>query len=269
MKNDMDWESWKMKTQNLSSLRGHTMAVLHRMQLGIVFLGLFIAGSFPVYAQEDVGATGQALEDVEFVSLPGDRVQVKLSLSGTQEVEEPLSFTIDNPARIALDFTATTSNIARKIPIGMGIARSINAVEAKGRTRVVLNLVRMVQYETRVDGPDFYIILGSDVVMGTSPAVADGESGEEGEIVHQVIEAQHEIKNIDFRRGKKGEAHIVVTLSNPATPVNITEEGGNVVLDFLGAALPDEFIRRLDVIILQRLLPPSIVLWRKVMLDWL
>jgi len=236
-----------MKTQNLSSLRGHTMEVLRRMQLGIVFVGLFIVGSFPVYAEE-VGATVQALEDVEFVSLPGDRVQVKLSLSGTPEVEEPLSFTIDNPARIALDFPGTTSNIARKIPIGMGIARSINAVEAKGRTRVVLNLVRMVPYETRVDGQDFYIILGSDAVTGAAPAMADSEPGEGGEAVHQVIERQHEIKNIDFRRGKKGEAHIIVTLSNPATPVNITEEGGNVVLDFLGAKLPDEFIRRLDVI---------------------
>jgi len=236
-----------MKTQNLSSLRGHSMAVLHRMQLGIVFVGLFIIGSFPVYAQE-VGATGQALEDVEFVSLSGDRVQVKLSLSGTSEVKQPLSFTIDNPARIALDFSGTTSNIARKIPIGMGIARSINAVEAKGRTRVVLNLVRMVPYETRVDGQDFYIILGSDAVTSPASAVADRESGEEGEAVHQVIEHLHEIKNIDFRRGKKGEAHIIVTLSNPTTPVNITEEGGNVVLDFLGAALPEEFIRRLDVI---------------------
>ncbi len=236
-----------MMTRSLSRYKGDMMDLLRRSRLGMAFLGLLLMGSMPVYAMEETGVP-QVLEDVGFVSLPGDRVQIRLSLSGVAEVANPLSFTIDNPARIALDFPNTTSKVAKSVPIGMGIARSINAVEAKGRTRVVLNLVRMVQYETRVDGGDFYIILGSDAVKTVAPTLDDDKSKEKGEVVHKVVEKLHAIKNIDFRRGKKGEAHIIVTLSDPTTPVNITEESGNVVLDFLDASLPEEFIRRLDVI---------------------
>ncbi len=234
-----------MKTQSLSRLKWRTKNLLRQARLGTVFVSLLMACSLPVYALDgvDTNEPVQVLEDVGFVSLPGDRVQIKLSISGMTEVVQPLSFTIDNPARIALDFPGTTSNVAKKTRIGMGVARSINAVEAKGRTRVVLNLVRMVPYETRVDGSDFYIILGSDVMKETVATLSD-----DGEVVHEVVEKSHEIKHIDFRRGKKGEAYIVVTLSDSTIPVNITEESGNVVLDFLDATLPEEFIRRLDVI---------------------
>jgi len=236
-----------MKTQSLSEFKSGILDRLCRTSLGVVLLGLLLTGSIPLHAEEG-GTASQVLEEVEFVSLPGDRVQIKLSLSGKAEVAEPLSFTINNPARIALDFPDTTSKVAKKLPIGMGIARSINAVEAKGRTRVVLNLVRMVQYETRVDGGDYYIILGSDAVRDVAVGASDDEKKGSDEVVLEVVERQHQIKNIDFRRGKKGEAYIVVTLSDPTTPVNISEESGNVVLDFLDASLPEEFIRRLDVV---------------------
>ncbi|MCF6323488.1 MAG: type IV pilus secretin PilQ [Gammaproteobacteria bacterium] len=235
-----------MKTQSFSRLKWHLKDLLCQTHLGKVFAFLLIAFSSSVYALNvaDVqNQPAQVLEDVGFVTLPGDRVQIKLSISGAMEIAQPLSFTIDNPARIALDFPGTTSNVVKKTPIGMGIARSINVVEAKGRTRVVLNLVRMVPYETRIDGSDFYIILGSDAVKRTVSTLSDN-----GEVVHEAVEKSHEIKHIDFRRGKKGEAHIIVTLSDPTTPVNITEESGNVILDFLDATLPEEFIRRLDVI---------------------
>ncbi len=246
MMNDMDW-SWKMMTLSISRYKGDMMETLRRIPLGAAFLGLLMIGSMPAHAVDETGAL-QVLEAVDFVSLPGDRVQIKLSLSGVEEVAKPLSFTIDNPARIALDFSNTTSNVAKKVPVGMGIARSINAVEAKGRTRVILNLVRMVPYETRIDGGDFYIILGSDAVKTVAPTLDGNKSKEQGETVHKAVEQLHAIKNIDFRRGKKGEAHIIVTMSDSTTPVNITEESGNVVLDFLDASLPEEFVRRLDVI---------------------
>lgn len=231
----------------LSCFRTGALNLLHRIPLGVLFVSISLFGSAAVHAEEENGEmVPQVLEEVGFVSLPGDRVQVKLSLSGSDVVEEPLSFTIDNPARIALDFPNTKSNVARKVPIGMGIARSLNAVEAKGRTRVVLNLVRMVQYETKIDGQDLYIILGSDAVQSDVATIGGSEASVEGGA--SVIKRSYAITNFDFRRGKKGEAKIIVTLSDPAIPVNITEESGNVVLDFVDAALPEELVRRLDVL---------------------
>lgn len=231
----------------LSYVKSVTLDFPRRLSLGILFVAITLLGSFSAHAVDATDeTTQQVLEEVGFVSLSGDRVQIKLSLSGAGVVEEPLSFTIDNPARIALDFPNTKSSVARKVPIGMGIARSLNAVEVKGRTRVVLNLVRIVPYETKIDGRDLYIILGSDAVQSDTLAVGGGDITTEGGA--GVIKRDYSITNFDFRRGKKGEAKIIVTLSDPTIPVNITEESGNVVLDFVDAALPEELIRRLDVL---------------------
>ena len=41
------------------------------------------------------------LQDIQVQSLPGQRVELKLIMSGT--APEPLAFTIEDPARIALD----------------------------------------------------------------------------------------------------------------------------------------------------------------------
>jgi type IV pilus assembly protein PilQ len=70
------------------------------------------------------------LDAVKFNALPGNKVQVKLELSGPLS-REPLSFTIDDPARIALDLPDTRLNLPSKNqPIGVGTVRSLNAVEA-------------------------------------------------------------------------------------------------------------------------------------------
>jgi len=69
-----------------------------------------------------------SLDNVSFASLPGERVQIKLTLSEALPAD-PLNFTIDNPARIAVDFPNTSLNLAEKsqtIGIGMGAYKSCN-----------------------------------------------------------------------------------------------------------------------------------------------
>ena len=92
-----------------------------------------------------------SLKSVEFAGLPGNKAQVILTLSNT--AASPLSFTIDNPARIALDFPETSNGLSeRSHNIGIGMAQSMTVVEAKGRTRVVVNLAQMVPYEAHAEG---------------------------------------------------------------------------------------------------------------------
>jgi len=60
--------------------------------------------------------------------------------------------------------------------------------------------------------------------------------------------ASSQIDNIDFRRGPSGEGRIIIDLSDPSVGVNIGQEGGKIVIDFLDTRLPEELNRRLDVI---------------------
>ena len=180
------------------------------------------------------------LDDVSFTSLPGDRVQIMMKLS-EPVAGDPLSFTIDNPARIAIDLPGTTLNLeSRTQTIGVGNAESVTAVEAEDRTRVVVNLAQLVPYEIETSGNTIKITLEGtpanlDAQVGGAATLPGGASGAE-------------IADIDFRRGPDGEAQIVVDLSVADIGINITEQGENIIVDFAETALPDALDRKLDVV---------------------
>ena len=179
--------------------------------------------------------TNTTLDKISFSTLPGDRVRVVLDLSGP--VDAPLSFAIDEPARVALDFPGVSLNLPRKTEnIGVGMARSVTAVEAGGRSRVVLSLVKLVPYTIDVSGNQIVLTLDS-TGNTTSQAVAKSAAGLTGSI-----------ESIDFRRGESGEGRVMVTLSDPAIVVNTFEQGDDIVVEFIGVELPENLSRRLDVI---------------------
>jgi len=194
----------------------------------------------PIHTHAQGGAT---LDDMSFSQLPGNRVRVELTLS--QAVEDPLSFAIDSPARIALDFPNVKLNLARRTEnIGVGMARSVTAVEASGRTRVVLNLIKLVPYELTTAGNRVVITL-----EGTEQTGSAGLGGPlTGRAAATAGSVRGSIENVDFRRGENGEGRVIVTLSEPSLVIDTKEEGDRIVIDFLGAELPERLAQRLDVL---------------------
>jgi len=184
-----------------------------------------------------MAARAATLEDIGFVKLPGDQVRIDLQLS--EPVDEPLSFAIDNPARIALDFPGVGLGLRDKTrTINVGMARSVAAVEAQGRTRVVLNLIQLVPYELEVEGNTVSVTLESPGAAGV--AAFRGKATVDG--------GERVVENVDFRRGVAGEGRVIVTLSDPGTVVDTRQEGDRVIVDFLNTELPERLERRLDVV---------------------
>ena len=198
---------------------------------------LLLAGGF-ISAQAADMTSSNSIQSVDFASLPGNKAVITLTMS--QPATQPLSFTIDNPARIALDFPNTSNGLSqRRQTIGIGMAESLAVVEAKGRTRVVVNLLDMVPYEAHAEGNKVVLTVqnaGSELseAQATAAAALGTDDGSIG--------------NIDFRRGEKGEGRIIVTLSDPSIPVDIQQQDGKVLVDFYRAHLPQEMERRLDVL---------------------
>ncbi len=183
-----------------------------------------------------------ALQEISFAGLPGNQVQITFKLS--HPASNPASFTIDNPARIAFDLPATKSELAKRSQvIGIGPAKSITAVEVKGRTRVVLNLFEMVPYETRAEGDQIIVVLGSSGSVNTTNTAA----APAGAVASGSSSSAAAVTDVDFRRGDQGEGRIVLTLSNPSMPVDMKQQAGKVVLELKGASLPEKLERRLDV----------------------
>lgn len=193
-------------------------------------------------AQQDVRLT-----DLQVSTLPGNRVVLVMTTSGP--APEPLSFTIDNPARISLDLPGTSLGIAeRRRDVKRGVLDTITMAEAQGRTRVVLNLDLLVPYETSVEGDTITVTLGD-----SGAAVATARTGNtfgqpSGAQAASAQGARGEITGVDFRRGADGSGRVVVTLSDPAIGVDIREEMDRTVVDFRNATMADALLRRLDVL---------------------
>jgi type IV pilus assembly protein PilQ len=183
------------------------------------------------------------LKDIQVQALSGDRLELRLVTSGA--AAEPLAFTIDNPARISLDLQNTTLGLdKRRKDVNVGPLSTVLAAEAGGKTRVVLNLDQMVPYQTRVDGNAIVVTLGA-----ADAAAAAVTTFSEPQAVPATAAAggSRSVSGVDFRRGDNGAGRVVITLSDPATPVDVRKEGDRVLLSFNGATLPSSLQKRLDV----------------------
>ena len=203
--------------------------------LGLVALSAF---NFRVQAQ---GADSLKLESID-VQTSGQQVQLKLHLSGP--APEPLPFTIDKPARIAFDLPHTTLALpSRRIDVRSGGVDTVLAAEANGRSRLVVNVDSLLPYTTKVDGDNIIVTLGRQAgnVAGNNAAPRPGAGQSAGAPV------ERSIKTIDFRRGADGTGRVIVQLSDPRTPVNVRQEGNQVVVDFAGTLMPKNLMRRYDV----------------------
>lgn len=186
------------------------------------------------------------LEAIDVQSLPGQQVELRLRLNGT--APEPMSFTIDDPARISLDLPNTALALqTRRQDANVGPLTTILAAEANGRTRVVLNLNQMVPYQTRVEGDSVYVTIGQAPGASAQPSFTAQPTQNAQPGAAAVAAGERAVRNIDFRRGTDGSGQVVVELNDPRTTVDVRQEGGRIVVDFQNTALPQELLRRLDV----------------------
>jgi type IV pilus assembly protein PilQ len=153
----------------------------------------------------------------------------------------PTGFTIQAPARIALDFPGVANSIGRNaIEVNEGNIRSVNVVQAGDRTRVVVNLKQAASYQTQVDGKTLLVVLdrAQPVTAASAPAAAFAENR------NRDVAA---LRDIDFRRGVGNAGRVVVDLANNQVGVDIRQQGQNLVVEFLKTSLPEGLRRRLDV----------------------
>lgn len=216
--------------QNVPAVSKNLLNLGNRILATALFL---LAGNLSVALAADTNT----LESVDVTGLAGNKTRIVLTMSGPATT--PLSFTIDNPARIALDFPDTSNGLQQRTQnISVGMTKSLTAIEAQGRTRVVVNLVEMVPYEAHAEGNKVVI-----TIQGSSKAISAAARA-----VASTTGNTAALENIDFRRSENGEGRIIITLTDPSIPVDMQQQDGNVIVDFYRAGLPDELERRLDVL---------------------
>lgn len=211
----------------------------------IVKRRLFGLMALLVLALSSAEAAQNSLKNVTFNALPGNDVQVILEMENP--VTEPNTFSTDNPARIALDFPDTVNMFGQKNqPVGVGSVKSITAIEASGRTRVVVNLVSAVDYDMQVDGSKVLVDIGS-AGAATPSAPASPVAASQSAIKTMAVADQRMLRSVDFRRGDAGEGRILLELNDASSVVDMREEGARIVLDIIDATVPADLERKFDV----------------------
>lgn len=190
-------------------------------------------------------ATAVNLTNVEFSSKQGGRFQVRLDFDDSPP--EPKGYNIEKPARIALDFAGVSSQLKqKKHTLSYGNASSAVILESGSRTRMILNLVELAPYTTRVQGNSLFVEVGDAGARDyLKPTRQDTVVAAVTESVK--TEGANEIEAIDFKRGEEGEGRLLVTLKNPRADINVFVEGEQIKVDFKGAAIPEKLQRRYDV----------------------
>jgi type IV pilus assembly protein PilQ len=147
-----------------------------------------------------------------------------------------------------LDLPGVESTLAqKKHALSFENARSAVVLGTSDRTRLIINMLAMTPYETRVEGNTLKVVVGgedgSGVIQKRSTYVEATSSAED-----RSSKAEYTIKNIDFDRGEQGEGLVSIELSDPSVSVDISQVGKGIKLNFFRTELPEPLDRRLDVI---------------------
>lgn len=184
------------------------------------------------------------LESIDVLPMSGQGLELRLQLDGT--APDPVSFTIDDPARIALDLPNTSLALpSRRRDVNVGPLTTILAAEANGRSRIVLNMTSLPAYTTRVEGNMVIVAIGAQQPGAAAAASFAGQQASGS--TSTMAAGARAISNVDFRRGPDGAGQVLVELNDPGTPVDVRQEGGRIIVEFADTALPGELMRRLDV----------------------
>jgi type IV pilus assembly protein PilQ len=205
------------------------------------FSGLFLSLLFMGMSSE-IMASGAIITGVDASAMANGLVELRVEFDGN--VPENIgSFTIDNPARLAIDIPQSSLSIEKRIiPIEIGVASSVRLLQAGDRSRIVINLTQMVPYNIRTTNNTIFVQLNTerDSQRVSTDKRTIGAATDKLSVT--------EIKSIDFRRGESGEARIIVELSDSSSVVDLQKINGKILIDFIGASLPQELKKRLDVI---------------------
>ena len=193
------------------------------------------------------------LKTLDVAALPGDRIELKLTFDAP--VPAPSGYTTEQPARIALDLPGVTSQLATKSrELGSGNARGVVVVQAKDRTRVIINMTTLAPYSSRVDGNNLFVVIGQGAAaaQASQPSTALGAARV---AVPPPAPAKPKayastgkaIRNVDFQRGELGEGNVIIDLTDPGVAPDIQEQGGKIRVDFAKTQLPEKLRVRLDV----------------------
>jgi LysM repeat protein len=191
-----------------------------------------------VFASLSYSLDGNSLLSAAVEQSAGNGVEIHLTFSGP--APEPLSFTVDKPARIALDLPNTSLALPdRRMDVRAAGVETVVFAQANGRTRMVISTDDVMPYNIRVDGRDIFVSIGPTPLRSAS-----GTSTATG----TVAERTPGVRDLDFRRLADGTFRLVVQLTDPELLITFRHDDEYVGVDLPVGSVPKDLLRRYEVL---------------------
>jgi type IV pilus assembly protein PilQ len=204
----------------------------------LALVALTLALAAPAFAQP-----ANVLESVSTSTLQGGKVLIRANFKEALAAAPP-GFAVTNPARIAVDLPGVSNGLGKNtVEVAEGDVRSVSVAESSGRTRLVVNLSRSLNYTTSLDGKSLIISIDG----GVQSALKDAQPVTKFAETVASSAQRFSVRDIDFRRGIGSEGRVIVDLSSASTGIDIRRQGTSVIVDLVNTSVPRNLVRRLDV----------------------
>ena len=194
-------------------------------------------------AWANTAAATSTLQNIAYKTLPGGRVELRMSFDSNQ-LPQPNIFTTENPPRIAIDLPNTSNDAARHQDIGIGTTTGVSAVAAGGRTRVVVELMQASSYKSHVEGNSLVLVVNNGM---QSQPVTTAATIDPSKALPSALNGPA-ITNIDFQRGSNGSGRVLINFNGSGANANMHRQGNNIAVDVDNAQLPAGQAQRLNVL---------------------
>jgi type IV pilus assembly protein PilQ len=187
----------------------------------VAFVGMVATNAF--------AQAGNVLESISTSTLQGGKVLIRANFKDAL-ASAPPGFAVTNPARIAIDLPGVSNGLGKNtVEVAEGDVRSVSVAEGSGRTRLVVNLARSLNYSTALDGKALIVTVDA----GVQSALKDAQPVTKFAEAVASTAQRHGVRDIDFRRGLSGEGRVIVDLSSASTGIDIRRQGTSVIVDLI------------------------------------
>jgi type IV pilus assembly protein PilQ len=187
-------------------------------------------------------AADNPLITLKTVPLPYKRIRFDFCFKDPI-VQLPASFITQKPPRLVLDFVDTMNQVPTELQSKSLELSSLTRYQVVGlghRVRVIFELSGAISYSGHVAGSTYSLIIngkGNQLIS----------SRKEVFITNRPINAKHIINNIDFRGSEKQGGRVIIDVSDTGIPIDILQDGKELLANFMSTRLPPTLARRFDV----------------------
>ncbi len=185
---------------------------------------------------------GPLLYDVRYNPLL--KGETELQLVFDEELTfEPKVQVFNSPARIEMFFDTAELEVGlNDVEVNQAGISSVTNVLTNSGLKVTINLDRLKIYETEVHNNLVSIRVSDNPLTESENEDVVMDSGDvSGNYINR-------IQSIDFRRGEKGEAKVLVFLQDTQAAIEVHESGGKIYADFHHTDILDDLLYELDVL---------------------